>query len=520
MITLKQLREKALTAAEKKKREEIAKAMERDNPDMPMDKKMAIATATAKRVAEEVELNEGVNDPGIFKAVFLAGGPGSGKSFIAGKTALTSFGLKVINSDDAFERQLKKVGLEPKPEDIFSDKGQKVRGRALELTALKQKLAINGRLGLVIDGTGKEYKKIADQVKLLRKIGYDVAMIFVNTDLETAQDRNANRDRVLPAAEVEKMWKAVQANLGKFQNLFGRYMYILDNSEGAKWEGAVMSAYRRIGAWTKEPPQNPAAKRWIAAAKAIRGIKEEVELDEAASVIDQVKQIASKKAAKKIGGVMVDAFTASAISQIYDKVNDANKKKMEKLPITKLADLAYKMMQRREEVVSELTITPFKKGQKVKVFLAKSRDRELKDLAPKFGDTIVGTVTGRTGNYYMVKTPKGQLNPHKDDILGEEVGLDEKKGPKIDPAKMAAHMARNQKPTKPKKMSSTQKSLASIRELSKDKLGQYIKRATSDVSRRASRLSTDYSTKSLNKLTSRQAGIHKAVDRLTKKDPR
>ena len=77
------------------------------------------------------------------------------------------------------------------------------------------------------------------------------------------------------------------------------------------------------------------------AAKA-RGQKEEVELDE--SVIDKVKQVASKKQAMKIDGVTVDTFTASAISQIYDKVNDANKKKMEKLPITKLASLAMKML--------------------------------------------------------------------------------------------------------------------------------------------------------------------------------
>ena len=46
------VKEKTLTPAEKKKREEIAKAMERENPGMPMAKKMAIATATAKKVAE------------------------------------------------------------------------------------------------------------------------------------------------------------------------------------------------------------------------------------------------------------------------------------------------------------------------------------------------------------------------------------------------------------------------------------------------------------------------------------
>jgi|8_EtaG_2_1085327.scaffolds.fasta_scaffold00399_13 hypothetical protein len=83
-------------------------------------------------------------------------------------------------------------------------------------------------------------------------------------------------------------------------------------------------------------------------------LREMYSLDE--SVIDKVKEIASKKAAKKIDGVMVDSFTASAISQIYDKVNDANKKKMEKLPITKLANLAFKMMQKNEFVPEEVEL--------------------------------------------------------------------------------------------------------------------------------------------------------------------
>lgn len=67
MISFKELREKTLTPAEKKKREEIAKAIERDDPDMPMDKKMAIATATAKRVAE-------YGGPKISKAEYLKKG--------------------------------------------------------------------------------------------------------------------------------------------------------------------------------------------------------------------------------------------------------------------------------------------------------------------------------------------------------------------------------------------------------------------------------------------------------------
>jgi len=82
-------------------------------------------------------------------------------------------------------------------------------------------------------------------------------------------------------------------------------------------------------------------------------VKESVELDEESATISKVKEIVSKKQAMKIDGVMVDMFTASAISQIYDKVNDANKKKMDGLKITKLADVAMKLM-KREEVEEEL----------------------------------------------------------------------------------------------------------------------------------------------------------------------
>jgi len=76
---------------------------------------------------------------------------------------------------------------------------------------------------------------------------------------------------------------------------------------------------------------------------------ESVQLDE--SVISDVKDIVAKKQAKKIQGVMVDLFTASAISQIYDKVNDGNKAKMDKMKVTQLANAAMKLMKREDFVV-------------------------------------------------------------------------------------------------------------------------------------------------------------------------
>ncbi len=208
-------------------------------------------------------LEEGVNDPAIFKAVFLAGGPGSGKSFVVGKTALQSLGFKLINSDDAFESGLEKAGLTTDPADIASAQGQMVRDRAKVLTTKKMRLALQGRLGLIVDGTGKDYQKIEKQVNSLRKIGYAVQMVFVNTDIETAIQRNKDRPRSLPEELVVKMWKDVQKNIGKFQGLFRNRMIVIDNSAGSNIEGSTMKAYKAVSSWSKKPPENGIAAKWI-----------------------------------------------------------------------------------------------------------------------------------------------------------------------------------------------------------------------------------------------------------------
>lgn len=209
-------------------------------------------------------LDEGVNDPAIFKAIFLAGGPGSGKSFIVGKTGLTSMGYKVVNSDDAFEASMRKAGMSMTPDNIFSPEGQKLRGGAKNLTGKKQAMYIKGRLGLIIDGTGKDPDKIMKQAKMLKDLGYDTAMIFVNTDMDTALDRNRQRERQLPDKEVEEYWKAVQRNVGKFQRMFGKENFlVVDNSTGKDYNKETLRSYRDAQKFTKKEVQNAKAQKWI-----------------------------------------------------------------------------------------------------------------------------------------------------------------------------------------------------------------------------------------------------------------
>jgi predicted kinase len=221
-------------------------------------------------IREEM-VEEGVNDPAIFKAVFLAGGPGSGKSFIVGKTGLQALGFKVVNSDDAFERAMSKAGLETTPENIFSVQGQELRGAAKALTGVKQSMWVKGRLGLVIDGTGKDIDRLKKQAGQLKELGYDVAMIFVNTDLATAQSRNLQRARTLPADEVENYWTTVQKNVGAFQTYFGKQKFIVvDNSEGKDYVAETLRAYKEISKFADRPPENGNARKWIEYQKANR----------------------------------------------------------------------------------------------------------------------------------------------------------------------------------------------------------------------------------------------------------
>ena len=244
-------------------------------------------------IIEEETIRESVNDPGIFKAIFLAGGPGSGKSFVASELvgipkggfskmdmSFAPSGVKLVNSDPEFEYFLKKVGVDPKDLANLSDEEFKQltepadspRQKAKRVKDSREKLYMAGRLGLLVDGTGDDYAKIKKKREELVKLGYDTYMIFINTSLEVAQQRNAQRDsRKLPEKMVEKIWKDVQKNLGRFQGLFKSNFKIIDNSDKrvAKRDpkaGVIIfprEFYTTISKFIKAPVKSRLAQRWI-----------------------------------------------------------------------------------------------------------------------------------------------------------------------------------------------------------------------------------------------------------------
>ena len=207
------------------------------------------------------ELQEGVYDPNIFKAFFLAGGPGSGKSYVERRTT-GGTGLKIVNSDPVFESLLKKAGLSLKmPPEEFERK-EKVRGRAKELTKKQQANYLEGRLGLIIDGTGKDAGRILKQKAGLEELGYDTYMIFVNTSIDVALERNEKRARSLQPSFVVKSWKDVQANIGAFSNMFRQGFIVVDNNDAG--EDVFQTVWKRIQGLLRKKVTNSRAQNWIA----------------------------------------------------------------------------------------------------------------------------------------------------------------------------------------------------------------------------------------------------------------
>ena len=209
------------------------------------------------------DLQEGLYDPNIFKAFFLAGGPGSGKSYVV-KKSTGGTGLKIVNSDDVFEKYLRQAQLNFKMDANQGKQRDALRTRAKAVTAKRKDNYLEGRLGLVIDGTGKDYGKISSQAAGLKQLGYDVHMIFVNTTLEVALQRNQERARTVPEKIVVDAWKQVQSNIGKFQSFFGPKNFIIVDNDMPDKDGRLFDyVFKKVQGLLRRKVDNYIAKAWM-----------------------------------------------------------------------------------------------------------------------------------------------------------------------------------------------------------------------------------------------------------------
>ena len=309
--------------------------------------------ARPKYLSYKQQLNEGIHDPGKLKAIFLAGGPGSGKDYVM-KSVLQGEGLVEINSDVAFEYLMKKHGLDmemPKSETVERNIA---RGKAKITTKKKEELALAGRLGLIINGTADDLEKIGKLKKRLEGDGYETMMVFVNTSNEVSRQRNVERGKLggrkvqdgtdkegkpdnTPDTRQEK-WESAQKNIGELQKIFGNKNFtVIDNSTDirkvdAETKDKVKTNFDRVRRMAQQfvraENQNPNAKKWIESEAKKRGITD-VKTPAIAKPIKQPKTVSQQPAHQPDNELMAQArklgLSYFGFGRFGRKVNGVNK---------------------------------------------------------------------------------------------------------------------------------------------------------------------------------------------------
>lgn len=226
-------------------------------------KGMGIAEATLPLYMIEDLITEGVYDPGIFKAVFLSGGPGSGKSTVVKGLGLDTLGLKLVNTDRAFENGLKKAGVSLDLRKLDAVVRDPIRAKAKKITKNFMDRYIDGRLGLIFDTTSAKSGKIKSYKKMLDALGYEYKMIYVNTSLENAQKRNKARARKLPAEIVKNDWDAAQKNVRDYRSIFGKNFIEIRNDDDLKsLQAKTQKLFSKLMSWSTALPGNKVATAW------------------------------------------------------------------------------------------------------------------------------------------------------------------------------------------------------------------------------------------------------------------
>ena len=217
-------------------------------------------------------LSEAEEDPATRKiAIFMAGGPGSGKTTVRKKLGIDGKISNIVNADDQYEADLKDAGLtlNGKPAAVARYKELKgelasldpdadpaaYKEKEAEMMEAKAPVSKYARIfnkaqagkkadfkkysealeSFVVDGTAGVYNLMAKDKKELETLGYDTAMIYVDLDVDTCKQRNIERGktgRQLLDKEVESSCAAVAKNHDAYKSLFGQNFFYVNSEEG------------------------------------------------------------------------------------------------------------------------------------------------------------------------------------------------------------------------------------------------------------------------------------------------
>ncbi len=213
----------------------------------------------ARELFRDVRSGMGINEHysrGVFKAIFVTGGPGSGKDIIIREAIAESKAVE-LNPSQAFEYLMDKVKLSEKTND-FRREGIRNRGP------------------LIINGPADDQNRMMTIKEELEELGYDTLMIFVNTTNEASKERNEKLTKTLSESIRYEKWKFSQVCKESYQNAFEEFLEFNNSSSLEEIEEDISDTYKKINTFIENNNYNQVAFSWLK----INGINDYIKEDE------------------------------------------------------------------------------------------------------------------------------------------------------------------------------------------------------------------------------------------------
>ena len=203
-----------------------------------------------KNYIQEELLSEGINDKGILKAVFLAGTPSSGKSYVISKISDGKIEPRIVNTDKMLEFL----------KAFEAERWLSVADVVKRTTKNQLSNYLNSMLPLFIDGTSSKPSSLLRRNGILKSLGYDSAIIWVDTSLQTSLKRARKRfedgGREVPDAVVKKIYDELTGLKKYYASEFNNFTEIL-NDDGELIDKVILQAYKKVSSFFNSPIKNP-----------------------------------------------------------------------------------------------------------------------------------------------------------------------------------------------------------------------------------------------------------------------
>jgi predicted kinase len=187
-------------------------------------------------------IHENVNR-GLFKAIFVTGGPGSGKDVIIREAIAESRAVE-LNATQAFDYLADKQKLAEKTSDFRRE-------------------SIRNRGPLIINGPADSIDKINHIKEELEELGYSTMMVFVNTTNEISQERNTKLSRMMVESIRYDKWSQAQKNKRIFSESFDDFIQIDNTGSLESIEEDITNTYININAFIENKSYNDVSLSWL-----------------------------------------------------------------------------------------------------------------------------------------------------------------------------------------------------------------------------------------------------------------